>query len=159
MSLCGILIVAACTTNNDLLTIDDAYIEMQADGTYAAYMVIENSGRAAVAVTRIEAEFAEIAEIRQVITEGTLSFVEPIDGELVVPAGDSIVLEPHLRYVTFINPLEGAMSEARARFTLYFDNGNSVVVSAPIQRTSARPTATAQASSTPVPSITATDDP
>jgi copper(I)-binding protein len=103
-------------------------------GTGAAYMTIANAGAAADRLIAGQTSVAEVVEIHEIVPEGDVMQMRPIEGGLEVPAGGSVTLEPGGYHVMLIGLSEDLVAGMTFDLTLTFEQAGDVVVQVVVQR-------------------------
>lgn len=99
----------------------------------AAYLVVRNAGSADDAITSVETEAADTAELHSASMEGGVARMRPVDAVPLTAGGDA-VLEPgghHIMLVGLRRPLAEGDS---VPLTLRLRSGDSLRVMAPVLR-------------------------
>ncbi len=99
----------------------------------AAYMLIENSGKAGDRLTSADTDIAGMVEIHTVEMEGDVMRMRPVADGLEIPAESSVILEPGGYHIMLMG-LQQSLSEGDAvSITLNFESGKSITVEAEIR--------------------------
>lgn len=97
-----------------------------------AFLVLTNAGTEDDALVGIEAGFAGRGEIHEMAMSNGVMRMRPLEGTLVIPAGQSVTLAPggyHLMFFDLAMPL---FAGAQATVTLTFEKAGAVEVVLPI---------------------------
>ncbi len=99
----------------------------------AVYMTLTNGGESDETLLKIETDAAQVAELHETqIDEQGVMRMRPVE-RLLLPAGESIVLEPGGKHIMLIDLKEGLVAGESFRLTLTFEKSGSQTVEVPIQ--------------------------
>jgi uncharacterized surface protein with fasciclin (FAS1) repeats/copper(I)-binding protein len=105
---------------------------MQMGSVSAAYLVITNNGEEDVTLVSANAAAAGTTEVHQTIVENDVARMEEMADGLVIPAGESVALEPGGFHVMMLDLEENLVEGSTTVITLEFDNGESLLIEAPV---------------------------
>ena len=135
--LLSVVLVATLFSFNaqaDELVINDAWVREgpPTAAVLAGYMRIRNTGDKDVVISGAESPQFELVEIhRTEVVEGVARMV-PQD-ELIVPAGESVVLEPGGLHLMLIQPVKPLQQGDKVRIGLHLDS-DCAAVTAEVRR-------------------------
>lgn len=115
--------------------------EMQMEGSQAgmgansaAYMVIANSGKEPDHLVGGKADVAKAIEIHEIIMEGDMMRMQPVQGGIEVPAGGQVELKPGGYHVMLIGLTRDLNAGDKFPLTLQFEKGGEVTVEAEVRQ-------------------------
>jgi hypothetical protein len=137
------LIVAACGSSGTaptqaaggFVTVADAWVRArEAGGTTAAYMTITNGRVGDDELVGVSApEITNEASLHETTADGSgMTGMQHVDG-IVVPAGQTVALEPGGYHVMLMNLLDGLEAGDRVTLTLTFEQTGPVDVTAEVR--------------------------
>lgn len=129
--LSSVLILAGCSAKS-AVEASDMWVKSSemsmAGGMTAVYGTLTNTTGSDITLIGAETELAGVAEIHEVaMIDGEMKMQE-IDGGLVIPAGQSVILEPggnHIMLMELTSPLEAGQEIS---VTLRFDGADSLTL-------------------------------
>ena len=112
------------------LTITQAWARATPPGavTGAGYLTITSSGAADDRLMSIDAPFAEIAEVHEMVMEGDRMMMRPVADGLVIPAGETVVLQPGGLHLMFVELAEGFVQDTMIPVTLSFETAGTIEI-------------------------------
>jgi len=130
-ALSGLLVVAGCRTASDGLTVDDPYVKAAAAGEMTSvFGRLVNSGPDDLTVVSASSDAAESVELHEmVMADGAMVMREKPDG-FVVPAGETVELEPGGLHVMLIGLSGDIEPGAQVTVTLTLSDGTEVELTA-----------------------------
>ncbi|PFG43608.1 hypothetical protein ATJ88_2314 [Isoptericola jiangsuensis] len=143
----GALALAACAPADDpaavpaaaaaaasSVTMADPWVKAADEGMSAAFGRITNDGTTDVTVVGAASPAATAIELHETVDDGSGAMtMREVDGGFVVPAGESVALEPggdHLMLMGLTGPLE---TGAEVTITLTFSDDSTTEISAPVK--------------------------
>lgn len=121
------LTLAGCSSADDGpgLEIHDAWVRTADDGMTAAFGVIDNTTNHDITITAGSSPSAGMIELHEVSEVAGEMSMHPIDGGFVVPAGESISLEPGGWHIMFMNIPAPIEAGDEVSVTLDLDSGDT----------------------------------
>jgi copper(I)-binding protein len=114
------------------ISVVDPWVRASATRTGAAYLTIENSGKAGDRLLEARSSVAEKVEIHDMTMEDMVMKMRRLD-DLPVEAGSSVALAPGGKHIMLIG-LSGPLTEGMTvPLTLVFEKAGEVVVEAPVR--------------------------
>jgi copper(I)-binding protein len=92
------------------------------------YVVIHNNGTSADRLIGGNAKFAGKVEIHEMKMENDVMRMKPIEGGLVIPAGEKVILAPGGNHIMFMKLSETLEQGATRKATLIFEKAGNVEV-------------------------------
>ena len=132
-------VLSACSAiNSSALTVQDAWARPSPQGAPAAafYMTIVNSSGGEDVLLHASSDACDVIEIHRtsVDEEGVMRMAPVEGGRLVIPAGETALLEPgglHLMCVGLQQPL---IEGQQASLALAFEGAGSIDVAVPVRQ-------------------------
>lgn len=112
------------------LTVRDARA-VEVPGMAAVYLTVDNPGRAADRLLRVETAAAPRAEIHETVDDGGVMRMRPRPDGFEVPAGGSLALEPGGKHLMLVEPSLPAGGASLA-LTLHFARAGAIEIEAPV---------------------------
>ncbi|WP_285103122.1 copper chaperone PCu(A)C [Promicromonospora sp. MEB111] len=116
------------------VTLSDAWVKAADSGMSAAFGGLTNSGAQDVTVVSATTEASSMLELHETVENETGELVmREIDGGFVIPAGDTLTLEPggsHIMLMDLTDPLEAG---DEVTFTLTFSDDSTYEFTAPVK--------------------------
>lgn len=116
-------------------------------GNGVVYVTITNTGDEDDALIGGETDRAGWVEIHEMVIDGQVARMQPVDGPLVIPAGETVSLEPGGLHLMLINLTEDNRAGDVFELTLTFVRAGEVTLQVPV-RMDAEPTGDDPASET-----------
>lgn len=113
-------------TYADHLEIADTWVKTAESGMTAAFGVITNTGDHDVVITAAHSDAAGMVELHEVVDE----VMRPVEGGFVVPAGQSLTLEPGGLHIMFMDIPAAIMAGDEITITLVLEDGSELEFSA-----------------------------
>lgn len=108
------------------------------------YITVHNKGEAADRLIAAAADFAEEVQFHQMTLVGDVMRMRPVEGNIEIPAGGSVIFKPGAEHLMFIG-LERALVEGEVvNVKLTFEKAGEVVVPFQVHSFAARGPATHQ---------------
>jgi periplasmic copper chaperone A len=128
------LVLASCSAQGGRISVEKAWVRPSPipGGTGAAYMEIRNGGSEDDALTGVQIDFAESAEIHQSMTEGEMAGMQMVD-EIPVPAHGKASLAPGGYHVMLINMNPDVKVGDKVTLTLTFKKAGEVLIQAEVK--------------------------
>jgi len=128
------LVLAGCSAQQGGISIENVWVRPSPipGGTGAAYMEIRNGGSEDDALTSVQIDFAESAEIHQSMTQGDMAGMVMVD-EIPVPAHRKASLTPGGYHVMLINMNPDVKVGDMVTLTLYFEKAGKVAIQAEVK--------------------------
>jgi copper(I)-binding protein len=101
-------------------------------GTGAAYLTITNTGDEDDTLLGATSEVAKAVEIHDMTVKNDVMSMVYLQDGLVIPAGESVVLEPMSLHIMLIGLNHSLMPGDRFELTLRFEHAGEVTVTVPI---------------------------
>jgi copper(I)-binding protein len=117
------------------LTIEDAYVRATPPHTQnsAAFMLIKNNSDASLELVSASSDIAERVELHSHIMNDGMMQMRQVKS-ITIDANDSAELRPGSFHVMFLG-LKSPLAEGDSvKLKLYFDNGEEIVIDAPIKK-------------------------
>ncbi len=92
------------------------------------YMTITNGGTDDDRLTAVTVDFARESQIHEMKMDGDVMKMREIDGGLVIPAGETVVLQPGGFHIMFMKLDQQLKQDQRFDATLTFENEGTVDV-------------------------------
>ena len=116
------------------MTIADGWVKAADSGMSAAFGGLTNTGPEDVTVVSATTEASSMLELHETVENETGEMVmREIDGGFVIPAGDTLSLEPggnHIMLMDLTDPLEAG---GEVTFTLTFADDSTFEFTAPVK--------------------------
>lgn len=116
------------------VTLTDGWVKAADSGMSAAFGGLTNAGSEDVTVVSATTEASSMLELHETVENETGEMVmREIEGGFVVPAGDTLALEPggnHIMLMDLVDPLEAG---EEVTFTLTFSDGSTYEFTAPVK--------------------------
>ena len=130
LAVIGLALLAACSgVSEETIGVRDAW-SREAPGmssTGAVFMVIENRGSQADALTGASTSVCEVVELHESVVAGEVMKMRPVEGgRIVIPAGEEVALEPGGLHVMLIGLSEQLVPGSSFTLTLMFDKAGEV---------------------------------
>jgi copper(I)-binding protein len=106
---------------------------MGSTGNGVVYLTISNSGDEADALTGGETDRAERVEVHEMIVENQTARMQPVDGPLPIPAGETVTLEPGGLHIMLVNLTDDNVVGDVFEITLTFERAGEVTVPVPVR--------------------------
>lgn len=114
------------------ISVVDPWVRASATHTGAAYLTIENSGKADDRLLEARSSVAEKVEIHDMTMEDMVMKMRRLD-DLPVEAGSSVALAPGGKHIMLIG-LSGPLTEGMTvSLTLVFEKAGEVAIEAPVR--------------------------
>ena len=110
----------------DHLKTADTWVKTAESGMTAAFGVITNTGDHDVVITGARSDAAGMVELHEVVDE----VMRPVEGGFVVPAGESLTLEPGGLHIMFMDIPASIMAGDEITITLELEDGSELEFSA-----------------------------
>jgi periplasmic copper chaperone A len=125
---------AAAAPAADGMSLTDGWVKAADSGMSAAFGGLTNSGPQDVTVVSATTEASSMLELHETVENETGELImREIDGGFVVPAGDTLTLEPggsHIMLMDLADPLEAG---EEVTFTLTFSDDSTYEFTAPVK--------------------------
>ncbi|MFZ2102574.1 MAG: copper chaperone PCu(A)C [Oricola sp.] len=92
------------------------------------YLVIRNTGAEADRLIGGSTGFAGKVEIHEMVMDGDVMKMRPVDGGLEIPAGGEVTLKPGGYHVMFMMLKEPLQADSKQKVTLQFEKAGSIEV-------------------------------
>jgi copper(I)-binding protein len=102
----------------------------------AAYMVLTNNDDSPHTITRIDSPEFSSSQIHRTVVEDGIAKMLPVE-QLVLPAGDSVTLEPGGMHLMLFDPSRPLKDGDIVDLVIHDDAGESVTISVPVVRVNA----------------------
>lgn len=96
------------------------------------YMTITNTGDASDTLVGGSAPFAERFEVHEMAVEDGMMRMAPVPGGLLIPAGESVMLQPGGYHVMFMGITDAPAAGETASVTLRFEKAGEVTLTLPV---------------------------
>ncbi|MEV7974220.1 copper chaperone PCu(A)C [Cellulomonas sp. NPDC089187] len=124
--------VDGTTSPSVLLTVQDAWVKATDSGMTAAFGVVHNGGTEPVTLLSATSPTASMVELHETVDDGTgAMLMQEKDGGFTIPAGEDLTLEPGGNHLMFMDVTEPVRAGDEVEFTLSFDDGTELTVTAP----------------------------
>ncbi|GAA2220182.1 hypothetical protein GCM10010413_09010 [Promicromonospora sukumoe] len=125
---------AAAAPAGEGMSLTDGWVKAADSGMSAAFGGLTNSGAQDVTVVSATTEASSMLELHETVENETGELImREIDGGFVVPAGDTLTLEPggsHIMLMDLADPLEAG---EEVTFTLTFSDDSTYEFTAPVK--------------------------
>ncbi|WP_418276552.1 copper chaperone PCu(A)C [Isoptericola jiangsuensis] len=125
---------ASAASAAESVTVTDPWVKAADEGMSAAFGEITNDGDADVTLTVAQSDAAGMVELHETVADGAGEMsMQEIDGGFVIPAGQTLTLEPggnHLMFMDLTGPLEAG---AEVTVTLTFSDDSTTELTAPVK--------------------------
>ena len=101
---------------------------MASTGTGVVYFTITNEGDEDDTLLEASTDRAERVEIHETVVENEIGRMLPVDGPLVIPAGESVALEPGGLHMMLVNLTDDIRLDDSFEVTLTFEHAGEVVL-------------------------------
>ncbi len=106
---------------------------MGSTGNGVLYLTITNGGDEDDALLGGETDRAQRLEIHETIVTDGSARMQPVDGSLPIPAGDTVTLEPGGLHIMLVNLTTDNAAGDRYQVTLTFERAGDVTLSVPVR--------------------------
>jgi copper(I)-binding protein len=126
------LTLAACsggsdsTSKADSLTIADAWAKAADSGMTAAFAEVANSSTQDITIVSATSTSASASELQEVVDD----VMRPVDGGFVIPAGETLSLEPGGYHLMFMGVTEPIVAGDEVTVTLTLDDDSELTFTA-----------------------------
>lgn len=126
------LTLAACSgggesaSKADSLTLTDAWAKAADSGMTAAFAEVTNTSKDDVTIVSATSTAASTVELHEVVDD----VMRPVDGGFVIPAGDTLVLEPGGYHLMFMGVTAPIAAGDDVKVTLTLDDGSQLTFTA-----------------------------
>lgn len=130
-----LILLSSSISIADTLTISKSYVRETPPHAKnsAAFMVISNNSNSDIKLISATSDISSRVELHNHINEDGLMKMRQVK-EILIAANDSTALQPGGYHVMFIGLKEALKENNRVAIKLYFDNGDEVIVQAPIKK-------------------------
>ncbi|WP_338721814.1 copper chaperone PCu(A)C [Devosia sp. XK-2] len=101
------------------------------------FLTIVNTGDTDDRLVSVAADFAKQAQIHEMAMEGDVMKMRPLTDGLVIPAGETVILQPGGNHLMFMGLTQALVEGETVPVTLTFEKAGSVVVDLHIAAASA----------------------
>lgn len=98
----------------------------------AVYMQLFSSAETDDALLSISTPVAGIAEIHESVMNGDLMQMRPVDGDILLPAGGELSLEPGGYHIMLMDLKQPLLEGEAFPITLTFESGNALTIGVPV---------------------------
>lgn len=128
------LTLAACSggasqssaTYADSLTITDAWAKAADSGMTAAFGEVTNSSTSDITIVLATSPSTSMVELHEVVDE----VMRPVEGGFVIPAGETLTLEPGGYHLMFMDVIAPIVAGDEVTVTLTLDDGSELTFTA-----------------------------
>jgi copper(I)-binding protein len=106
---------------------------MGSTGNGVVYLTISNAGDEGDVLIGGETDRAERVEIHEMTMDNQTARMQPVDGPLPIPAGETVSLEPGGLHIMLVNLTDDNVVGDVFEITLAFERGGEVTVSVPVR--------------------------
>lgn len=116
----------------ETVSVHDAWVKAADDGMSAAFGEFENSGTADITVTGVTSAASSDLQLHETVENeaGEMTMREK-DGGFVIPAGQSLTLEPGGNHIMLMDLAKPIKAGDELSFTLTFSDGSTTEFTAP----------------------------
>jgi len=116
------------------LLLEDARVKAVMPGApvTAAYVKITNTGSAADHLLGAESPIAGRIEIHRMEMQGDVMRMRPLDGPLLIPAGESVTLEPGGLHLMLMDLVTRKKAGETASLSLLFEDAGKIQLDVPV---------------------------
>ncbi|MFX4273964.1 copper chaperone PCu(A)C [Propionibacteriaceae bacterium Y1685] len=145
VAVAGVAGCQAADDGGDSVAVQDAFVKAMPQGEMTAiFGVIDNPTDEEITVESVSGDVAERVELHEMVTENGTMVMREREGGFVVPAGESLSLEPGGLHIMLIGLTRELKAGDEVQVTLHLAGGDTVDV-----RATARDMANAQESYDP----------
>ena len=108
------------------LSLTDTWVKAADSGMTAAFGVLTNSGDADITVVAAHSEVASAVELHEVVDDT----MRPVEGGFVVPAGETLTLEPGGYHLMFMGLEQPILAGDEVTITLELDDASELTFTA-----------------------------
>lgn len=121
--------------NADTFSVDNAHVRATPPHTKnsAAFMVINNNGDKQAKLVAATSNIADRVELHSHIMSDGMMKMRQVD-EIIIEANNHVELRPGSFHVMFLGLKSPLKEGENVTFNLYFDNGDEVIIDAPIKK-------------------------
>ena len=106
---------------------------MSSTGNGVIYLTIANTGEEDDALVGAETDRAERVEIHEMIMHDGTARMQPVDGPLPIPAGETVMLEPAGTHLMLVNLTVDNRAGDSYDVTLEFERAGEVTLQVPVK--------------------------
>jgi copper(I)-binding protein len=118
----------------DTVTVSDAWVKSADEGMSAAFGELANTGSTDVTVVSVDSDASTMLELHETTMNDSGEMVmREIDGGFVIPAGDTVMLEPGGNHIMLMDLTAPLTAGAEATFTLTFSDDSTLEFTAPVK--------------------------
>lgn len=120
--------------NEGSITVHDAYARAMPPNAPSAggYITLTNSGSVDDVLLMVTSPAAGEVQVHETIMENDMMLMGPIDGELAVPAGQSVTLQPGGMHLMFLDVAEPFTEGDEVTILLHFEHAGTVEAVLPV---------------------------
>ncbi|WP_413694076.1 copper chaperone PCu(A)C [Pseudoalteromonas sp. KJ10-2] len=138
MSRLGLVICSLLFSLNSLaaeLTVTDQYVRATPPHVKnsAAFLTIDNQSEESVKLVSVSSDIADRVELHTHISEAGLMKMRQVES-ILIKGHNSVQLQPGGYHVMFLGLKNDLVAGDSVDITLYFDNGDAIDITAPIQK-------------------------
>ncbi|RBW41564.1 copper chaperone PCu(A)C [Psychromonas sp. B3M02] len=138
MSRLGLVICSLLFSLNSLaaeLTVTDQYVRATPPHVKnsAAFLTIENQSEESVKLVSVSSDIADRVELHTHISEAGLMKMRQVES-ILIKGHNSVQLQPGGYHVMFLGLKNDLIAGDSVDITLYFDTGDAINITAPIQK-------------------------
>jgi copper(I)-binding protein len=130
----GLMLISNFAFANSI-NIEDAYVRATPPNTQnsAAFMVIHNTLNKDVKLVSASSDIAQRVELHEHIHEDGMMKMRQVE-EISIQSEQKVALKPGGYHVMFLGLKEALKEGNSVQFSLYFDNGDKIMIDAPIKK-------------------------
>jgi copper(I)-binding protein len=118
----------------DTVTVSDAWVKSADEGMSAAFGELANTGSTDVTVVSVDSEASTRLELHETtMNDSGETVMREIDGGFVVPAGETLMLEPGGNHIMLMDLTAPLTAGDEATFTLTFSDDSTLEFTAPVK--------------------------
>lgn len=127
--------------NAETFTVDDAHVRATPPHSQnsAAFMKIHNNTDTSRKLIAASSDIADRVELHSHIMSDGMMKMRQVDS-IEVNANDTAILQPGSFHVMFLGLKSSLVEGENVKINLYFDNGDEVVIDAPIKKITSKKT-------------------
>ena len=112
------------------LTITQAWARATPPGavTGAGYLTITNNGAADDRLVSVTSSVAAVNEVHEMAMEGDRMMMRPLEEGLVIPASETVVLQPGGFHLMFVQLVDGFVEGTTVPVTLTFETAGAIEI-------------------------------
>jgi copper(I)-binding protein len=115
------------------LAIYDGWVRTTTNDVSAAYSTVKNSGSADDTLLQVSTSASSNVQIHQMVVNGSSAEMQPVQGNLTVPAGGALTLSPAGYHAMVLDVKQPLNNGDTVQLTLEFARAGTVKLTVPVQ--------------------------